>query len=238
MAYDSPTDGVMNTKNTTIGVTLITVTTTSMFRYMCRRKLYITNIICYNCGFIGHSNSLCTKAYNPELVNKVKAARDKEKEDNENGDQHLLSSAFDDSEFDNTDHAWFTLFYKGGICTEQDSVDDEVNYKYLTAKTKKGNAAVGKHMILLDNQSIFNVFYGGHLLRNIREVNHSLTIHSDTGSTNTVWIGDLPGFGTVWFHKNSISNILSITKAKKWYQVTYDSNRLNAFEVHKGYGEV
>ena len=103
---------------------------------------------------------------------------------------------------------------------------------------KKVNAAVGENMILLDNQSTRNVFYAGRLLSNIRTVNHSLTICSNTGSTKTAYMGGLPGFGPVWFHKNEIANILSISKVKIRYQVTYDSNGLNAFEVHKGDGEV
>ena len=51
-------------------------------------------------------------------------------------------------------------------------------------------------------------------------------------------MGDLPGSVPVWFHKNGIANIPSLAKVKKRYQVKYDSNRSNAFEVHKGDGEV
>ena len=80
---------------------------------------------------------------------------------------------------------------------------------------KKVNAAVGENMILLDNQSTCNVFYAGHLLRDVSKVNHSLTIHSNTGSTNTACMGDLPGFGTVWFQKNGIANILSLCQSKE-----------------------
>ena len=129
------------------------------------------------------------------------AARDKEKEDNKDGEQQLLWSTFDDNKCDNTDNSHFTFFTKDGIRTEQDGGDDEVNYHRVTENTKKGNSAKGKIMILLDNQSTCNVFYAGHLLNNIRKLNHSLTIHSNTGSTKTARIGDIPVFGPVWSHK-------------------------------------
>ena len=51
-------------------------------------------------------------------------------------------------------------------------------------------------------------------------------------------MGDLPGFGPAFFHKNDIANILSLSKVKKRYRVTYDSNGSNAFEVHKRDGEI
>ena len=83
---------------------------------------------------------------------------------------------------------------------------------------KKGNAAAGQNTIILDNQSACNVFYAGHLLRNIMKLTHSLTIHSNTRSTKTAWMGDiLPVFGPVWFHKNDITNILLLAKVKKRY---------------------
>ena len=75
-------------------------------------------------------------------------------------------------------------------------------------------------------------------MRNIRELNHSLTIHSNTGSTKTAWMGDLPGLVPVCFHKNVISNILLLAKVSKRYRVKYGSNGSNPFEVHTGDGEV
>ena len=70
-----------------------------------------------------------------------------------------------------------------------------------------------------------NVFYNGKLLRNIRKESYFLKNYSTGGVTETNFIGDLPGFGTVWYHPNGIANILSLSKVKK---------RLdgNAFDVH------
>ena len=147
-------------------------------------------------------------------------------------------SVFDEGVFDNTYQTQLTFFTNSFIRTEQDGGDDEVNYQHEKTNMKTLNAVLGKNMILIDNQSTCNVFYAGHLLRDIRKVNHSHTINSNTGSTKTAWMGDLPGFGPVFFHKNDIANILSLSKVKKRYRVTYDSNGSNAFEVHKRDGEI
>jgi len=44
-------------------------------------------------------------------------------------------------------------------------------------------------------------------------------------------IGDLLGYGTVWFNEDGIANILSLHNKK--YRVTYDSTAYDCFEVHK-----
>ena len=49
-------------------------------------------------------------------------------------------------------------------------------------------------------------------------------------------IGDLPGYGTVWFYEDGIANILSLNNVKKKYRVTYNSSAYDCFEVHKADG--
>ena len=65
------------------------------------------------------------------------------------------------------------------------------------------------------------------------------------GSTNTcisiaqLWspktnlVGELPGYGTVWFHPDGITNILSLSRVKTKYRITFDSDENNEFIVHK-----
>ena len=71
--------------------------------------------------------------------------------------------------------------------------------------------------ILLDNQSTVDVFTSRHLLKNIRRSKKDLFIHCTTGVAKTNLIGDLPGYGTVWYHPNGIANILSLSKVKGKY---------------------
>jgi hypothetical protein len=67
---------------------------------------------------------------------------------------------------------------------------------------------VPQHWILLDNQSTVNVFSNKHLLKNICESEESMSIMFNAGLAKTNLIGDLPGFGEVWFNPNGIVNIL------------------------------
>ena len=45
-------------------------------------------------------------------------------------------------------------------------------------------------------------------------------------------IGDLPGFGIVWYHPTGIANVLSLSKVQDRYRVTYDSGGGNYFCVY------
>ena len=45
-------------------------------------------------------------------------------------------------------------------------------------------------------------------------------------------IGDLSGFGIVWYHPTGIANVLSLGKVQDTYRVTYDSTEGNHFPVH------
>jgi hypothetical protein len=78
---------------------------------------------------------------------------------------------------------------------------------------------------LLDNQSTLDVFYNPALLTNIRKTNTSMEIHCNAGTTSTNMKGDLPGYGTVWFHPKGIANILSLARIEEHgYHVACDTN--------------
>jgi hypothetical protein len=62
---------------------------------------------------------------------------------------------------------------------------------------------------------------------------HSLQRRSVT-STNLQ--GELPGYGTVWFHKDGIANILALSKTAAKHRVTYKNGKGNKFKVHKDDG--
>lgn len=91
--------------------------------------------------------------------------------------------------------------------------------------------------ILLDNQSTVNVFCNASLLRNIRKVKRKMIIHCNAGVSRTNLIGDLPGYlDEVWYNPTGIANILSLSKVKKRYRVTFDSECTGRFVVHKDDG--
>ena len=61
-----------------------------------------------------------------------------------------------------------------------------------------------------------------------------MDIHCNAGVTTTNMVGDLHGYGTVWYHPNRIANILSLSHIKKnGCKVTYNSSDKNEFHVLK-----
>ena len=87
--------------------------------------------------------------------------------------------------------------------------------------------------VLLDNQSNIDVFVNCRLLRNIRRIGQYMYIHCTARVTRTNLVGELPGYGTVWFHPDGIVNILSLSRVKTKYQFTFDSDENNEFIIHK-----
>ena len=128
---------------------------------------------------------------------------------------------------------------------EEEGLDDAiVGFQFLTTgtgvslKTGKG-PNIPKTWILLDNQSTVDVFQKRSLLENILDGGGTMDIHCTAGVTTTRLVGDLPGYGEVWYHPDGIANILSLARVKeKGYAVTYDSNAGNHFKVIKPIGAV
>jgi len=99
-------------------------------------------------------------------------------------------------------------------------------------------AGIPDNWILLDSQSTVDVFKNKKLLKNTRDAEKALSLHCNAGIATVNKIGDLPGYGTVWygtvwFYKDGIANILSLNNVKKKYQVTYVSTAYDCFEVRK-----
>jgi len=87
--------------------------------------------------------------------------------------------------------------------------------------------------VLLDNQSTVDVFYNKDLLENIREVTKQMNNHCNAGISTTNLVGDLPGYGTVWFYEEGIANILSLSRVKRDQEVSLNSEKGNCFKVSR-----
>ena len=92
---------------------------------------------------------------------------------------------------------------------------------------------ISKHWILIDNQSIVDVICNIKSLNNVRTVNEGLTIHCNTGITRTNQVGELNGYGTVWYYSDGIANISSFHLVSDTYHVQYNNYQSNAFTVWK-----
>ena len=64
-----------------------------------------------------------------------------------------------------------------------------------------------------------------------------MRIQCNAGTRVTNLIGDLPGYGPVWFDPRAIANVLSLKLVKEKYQIEYNSNGDEGFVVTKPTGE-
>jgi len=115
------------------------------------------------------------------------------------------------------------------------SDDDYEGFAFIQDLTCNINdkAGIPDSWILLDSQSTVDVFMNKKLLKNIHDAKQPLSLHCNTGIATVNKVGDLPGYGTVWFYENGIANILTLNNMKKKYRVTYDSTACDCFAVHK-----
>ena len=91
--------------------------------------------------------------------------------------------------------------------------------------------------ILLDSQSMVDIFCNPRLVENIRRVKDRMKIQCNAGTRVTNLVGDLPGYGPVWFDSRAIANVLILKLVKEKYHIQYDSDEKDGFMVTKPNGE-
>ena len=97
------------------------------------------------------------------------------------------------------------------------------------------DGGVNPNWILLDSESSCNLIVNRSLLKNIRKAPHGQMMHiyCNSGIAQTNTIGDLPGFGKVWFYEEGIANVLSLALVSDRFRVTMDTECDNALHVHR-----
>ena len=135
------------------------------------------------------------------------------------GEQLLNAGALEDDPDTNITTSW--MFNQVHVIHDQTHIE-----------TRHGGR-LPLEWVLLNNQSTIDVFVNHRLLQNIRRIHQYMYIHCTAGVTRTNLVGDLPGYGTVWFHPDRITNILSLSRVKTKYRITFDSDTTNEFIVHK-----
>ena len=81
-----------------------------------------------------------------------------------------------------------------------------------------------KHMydwMLLDTCSSIDLFCNRSLVHNVHQVNTTLSLAMNAGTMTTNLQAELPGYGTVWFDPQAMTNVLSFSNIAKQYPIQY-----------------
>ena len=181
------------------------------------------NIQCFRCGAMGHYASQC-----PETLEDAQRML---AENTESGTNMLHHTTMDEQPSHPTEEMLFA-----SLNIDDMEEDNDTAFVFAqdvrTIETQHGGR-LPPEWILLDNQSTVDVFTNRRLLKNIRRARKHMFIHCTAGVAKTNLVGDLPGYGTVWYHPDGIANILSLSRVKEKYRVTFDSDINNQFVVHR-----
>ena len=150
-------------------------------------------IRCFCCGKTRHYASTCP--YSLEEVQQCLAATQSA---NGDGDSETAKQ----------------LFMSGAISGAPEDIDTAYQFLISTNGTPQTchGAHIPKEWILLDSQSTVSIFSNCQLLRNIRKSDGWMHIHCNAGITRMNLVGNLSGYGTVWYHPDGIANILSLAE--------------------------
>jgi hypothetical protein len=100
----------------------------------------------------------------------------------------------------------------------------------------KSSESIGldlRNILLLDNQSTFNLCCNRKFANLVRKALHALNMTSTGGGLKITEQCKIPGYKFwVWFSENAITNIICLKNLIKIYKVLYDSKVDTTFVVH------
>ncbi len=120
--------------------------------------------------------------------------------------------------------------FQKGIMTLKDSYPKIA----LALKSSSSRDLDLKNVLLLDNQSTFDLCCNKKFMSRIKNASHALNMTSNGGGLKITEQCKLPGYKFwVWFSKKAITNIICLKNLIKIYRVTYDSEVDTTFNVHR-----
>jgi hypothetical protein len=103
----------------------------------------------------------------------------------------------------------------------------------LALKLRKFTDLDLRNVLLLDNQSTFDLCYNKMFASKIFKAKNALSMMSNGGGLKITKKCKIPGYKyLVWFSKKAITNIICLKNLIKCYRITYDSKLDTTFVVH------
>jgi hypothetical protein len=96
-----------------------------------------------------------------------------------------------------------------------------------------------RECLLLDNQSLVHVFCNREYVDNIRAAERELSLQSNGGTLPISDIADYNGFEeAVWYSNDAMTKILSLSRVKREYEVSYDGEDFIIHRAKHGYSDM
>ena len=100
-----------------------------------------------------------------------------------------------------------TKSYLEATLTTTTQADRSVTNGQSSEDFHQHNRSIPTSYIPLYNQSTLDVFFDPTLLRNIRTSNWTLHLSCNAGTALVNQVGNLPGYGRIWYHPKNIAKI-------------------------------
>ena len=123
--------------------------------------------------------------------------------------------------------------HKGARLDDDNDIENNRYSTNVLSQLSNGRT-ININWCLLDNQSTCDIFHNADFLTNIRPAadGREMHIHCNAGILVVTMVGDLEGYGTVWYHPDAIANILSLSNVSTKNLVTFNSRDGQGFVVH------
>jgi hypothetical protein len=104
----------------------------------------------------------------------------------------------------------------------------------LALKSRKFTNLDLRNVLLLDNQSTFDLCCNKTFASKVIKAQNALSMTSNGGGLKITKKCKIPGYKyLVWYSKKAITNIICLKNLIKCYRVTYDSKLDTTFVVHR-----